>query len=80
MRKIRIFEHISLDGVIQNSGGPGEDDFPFGDWTAAYRSPAGLRMMVAAYGERFDLFLAVVPMMSGRVSVQGAAGPLQNQS
>ena len=58
MRKIRIFEHISLDGVIQNSSGPSEDnDFPYGDWTAPYRTPAGLAMMVAAYGERFDLLL-----------------------
>ena len=57
MRKIRIFEHISLDGVIQNSSAPGEDDFPYGDWTARDRSPAGLAMMVAAYGERFDLLL-----------------------
>jgi dihydrofolate reductase len=57
MRKLRIFEHISLDGVIQVSGGPGEDDFPYGDWTAPYRSPAGLAMMLAAYGESFDLLL-----------------------
>lgn len=58
MRTIRIFEHISLDGVIQVSGGPDEDDeFPYDDWTAPYRSPAGLAMMVAAYGERFDLLL-----------------------
>ena len=57
MRKLRIFEHISLDGVIQVSGGPGEGDFPFGDWTAPYRTPAGLAMMVAAYGGSFDLLL-----------------------
>jgi dihydrofolate reductase len=44
--------------VIQISAGPGKDgDFPYGDWTAPYRSPAGLAMMVAAYGERFDLLL-----------------------
>ena len=55
MRKLRIFEHISLDGVIQHSAD--EDDFPYGDWTAPYRSPAGLAMMLAAYGERFDLLL-----------------------
>jgi hypothetical protein len=31
MRKIRIIEHISLDGVIQAPGGPGEDgDYPYG--------------------------------------------------
>jgi dihydrofolate reductase len=57
MRKIRIFEHISLDGVIQVSGGPGEGDFPYGDWTAPYRSPAGLAMLLEKYGERFDLLL-----------------------
>ena len=58
MRKVRIFEHISLDGVIQTSGGPGEDgDFPYGDWTAPYRTPAGLAMILAASGARFDLLL-----------------------
>jgi dihydrofolate reductase len=58
MRKIRIFEHISLDGVIQVSGGPLDDgDFPYGDWTAPYRSPAGLEILLAAYGETFDLLL-----------------------
>ena len=25
MRKLKIIEHISLDGVIETSGGPGED-------------------------------------------------------
>ena len=58
MRPVRIFEHISLDGVIQVSAGPGDDgEFPYGDWTAPYRSPAGLAMMVTAYGERYDLLL-----------------------
>jgi hypothetical protein len=31
MRKLRILEHISLDGVIQVSG---EDGAPYGDWSA----------------------------------------------
>src|SRR5215831_10078093 len=58
MRKLTIMEHISLDGVIQVSGGPGEDgDFPYGDWTAPYRSPAGLATILAAQGEHFDLLL-----------------------
>jgi len=57
MRKLRIFEHISLDGVIQ-VGGSGEDgDFPYGEWTAPYRSPAGKDVILAAYGESFDLLL-----------------------
>jgi hypothetical protein len=30
MRKLKIIEHISLDGVIQSSD---EDDFPYTDWT-----------------------------------------------
>jgi dihydrofolate reductase len=57
MRKLRIFEHISLDGVIQVRG-PGEDsDYAYGDWTAPYRSPAGRDTVLAAYGESFDLLL-----------------------
>jgi hypothetical protein len=31
MRKLKIIEHMSLDGVIQSSG---EDGFPYVDWTA----------------------------------------------
>ena len=55
MRKLKIIEHISLDGVIQVSGEDG--DFPYGDWTAPYRTPAGRDAMLAAHGERFDLVL-----------------------
>jgi hypothetical protein len=36
MRKLKIMEHMSLDDVIQSSG---EDDFPYTDWTAPYRTP-----------------------------------------
>ncbi len=39
MRKLTIIEHISLDGVIQHSADDG--DFPYNDWTAPYRTPAG---------------------------------------
>jgi dihydrofolate reductase len=55
MRKLTITEHISLDGVIQNSADDG--DFPYSDWTAPYRTPAGREAILAAYGERFDLVL-----------------------
>jgi dihydrofolate reductase len=55
MRKIKIIEHMSLDGVIQTTG---EDDgFPYGDWTAPYRTPAGRDAIAAAHGESFDLLL-----------------------
>ena len=55
MRKLKIIEHISLDGVIQVSGEDG--DFPYGDWTAPYRTPAGRDAIMAAHGESFDLLL-----------------------
>jgi dihydrofolate reductase len=55
MRKLKIIEHISLDGVIQVSGEDG--DFPYGDWTAPYRTPAGREAIMAAHGESFDLLL-----------------------
>jgi dihydrofolate reductase len=55
MRKLKIIEHTSLDGVIQVSGDDG--DFPYGDWTAPYRTPAGRDALLAAHGERFDLLL-----------------------
>jgi dihydrofolate reductase len=57
MRKLKLIEHISLDGVIQLPGGPGDGDFPYGDWTAPYRTPAGLEKVLAMYGESFDLLL-----------------------
>jgi dihydrofolate reductase len=55
MRKLKIFEHISLDGVIQHSAD--DDGFPYSDWTAPYRGPAGRDAVLAAQGERFDLLL-----------------------
>src|SRR6266513_743289 len=55
MRKLKIIEHISLDGVIQHSADG--DGFPYSDWTAPYRSPAGRDAIIAAQGESFDLLL-----------------------
>lgn len=55
MRTLKLIEHISLDGVIQNSA---EDGFPFGDWTGPYRgSPEGMARMLAEYGDGFDMLL-----------------------
>ena len=57
MRKIRIFEHISLDGVIQ-PGGPNENsEYAHGGWTAPYRSAAGAEAVAEAQGKGFDLLL-----------------------
>jgi len=56
MRKVSIFEHISLDGVIQH-GGDEDGGFPYGDWTVPYRTPAGAQALAEAYGKRFDFVL-----------------------
>ena len=55
MRNLKIVEHISLDGVIQNTAD--DNDFPYQDWTAPYRTPAGRDAVLAAHGESFDLLL-----------------------
>lgn len=58
MRKLKIIEHISLDGVIQAPGGRNEDgDYPYGGWTVPYRDPAGGEAILAAHGKGFDLLL-----------------------
>ena len=52
MRKIRIFEHISLDGVIEH-----DEEYAYGAWTTPYRTPAGLQTLLEAQGGGFDLLL-----------------------
>ena len=54
MRKIKIFEHTSLDRVISP---PGDSDFAQGGWSAPYRSPAGAAVLAEAQGTSFDLLL-----------------------
>jgi dihydrofolate reductase len=57
VRKIRVFAHISLDGVI-SPGEPDEDsDYAHGGWTAPYRTPAGAAAVAEAQGKSFDLLL-----------------------
>jgi dihydrofolate reductase len=55
VRKLKIFEHISLDSVIQHSAD--ENNFPYGDWSMPYRTPAGRDALVAAHGEKCDVLL-----------------------
>ena len=58
MRKIRIIEHISLDGVIQAPGGRNEDgDYPHGGWAVPHSDPAVGEAIDAGHGEAFDLLL-----------------------
>ncbi len=54
MRKIRIFEHISLDGVISP---PGDSAFAAGGWSGPYRTPAGAAALAEVQGTGFDLLL-----------------------
>ena len=57
MRKIRMAEHISLDGVIQ-PGGPNEDsEYAHGGWMTPYRRAAGAELVAEAWGKDFDLLL-----------------------
>src|SRR5271169_6833700 len=58
MRKIKIMEHITLDGVIQAPGGPDEDgDYPYGGWAAPHDAPEGGQAIVEGQGETFDLLI-----------------------
>jgi len=47
MRKIVVISMISLDGVMQAPGGPGEDDsggFKYGGWTAPFNDMSGQKV------------------------------------
>lgn len=58
MRKLKILEHISLDGIIQAPGGPSEDlPYPYGGWAAPHDDPKAGEAIVAAHGDDFDLLL-----------------------
>ena len=58
MRKIRIIEQISLDGVIQAPGGRDEDgDYTYGGWAMLFFDTAILEAIIAAQGSGFDLLL-----------------------
>ena len=59
MRKIRIIEQISLDGVIQAPGGrdEGGDDYAHGGWAMPYRNTARAEAIAEAQGRSFDLLL-----------------------
>ena len=58
MRKIRIIEQISLDGVIQAPGGRHEDgDYAYGGWAMLFFDTAILEAIIAAQSRAFDLLL-----------------------
>ena len=55
MRRIRVFAHVSPDGVISPTSGDGE--YANGGWMVPYRTPAGAALVLEAQGTGFDLLL-----------------------
>jgi dihydrofolate reductase len=77
MRKLKITEHITLDGVIQHT--VDGDNFPYIDWNAPYRTPAGRDELFAASGGTFDLLLGrrTYDILSG-FWPKAPSGPMTN--
>ena len=60
MRKIIILSFVTLDGVMQAPGGPGEDrsgGFKHGGWTVPYFDDFSGRIMAEQMSRPFDLLL-----------------------
>ncbi len=60
MRKLIVLSFITLDGVMQAPGGPGEDDsggFKYGGWSVGYFDDFLGNVMTEQMGHAFDLLL-----------------------
>jgi dihydrofolate reductase len=60
MRKLVVLSFITLDGVIQAPGGPGEDPsggFKYGGWSVQYFDDVLGNVLTAQMGHPFDLLL-----------------------
>jgi dihydrofolate reductase len=60
MRKLKVLEHISLDGVIQAPGGPDEDPsggFAYGGWISPYSDEMPGTILRRQMNLPFDLLL-----------------------
>jgi dihydrofolate reductase len=60
MRKLVVLSFITLDGVMQAPGGPGEDDsggFKYGGWSVGYFDDFLGNVMSEQMGHPFDLLL-----------------------
>jgi dihydrofolate reductase len=60
MRKLSVNTFLTLDGVMQAPGGPGEDDegdFAFGGWSVNYWDDKMGEVMTEAMSSPFDLLL-----------------------
>ncbi|MCC7360756.1 MAG: dihydrofolate reductase family protein [Anaerolineales bacterium] len=70
MRKLTATTFVTLDGVMQGPGGPGEDDtngFSSGGWSVKYWDPTLDEVMTATFAKQPDLLL-------GRKTYQTFAG------
>lgn len=60
MRKLNVLTFVTLDGVMQAPGGPGEDDsggFKYGGWSVGYFDDVLGKVMGEQMSEPFDLLL-----------------------
>ncbi len=60
MRRVIVSSFMTLDGVVQAPGGPGEDDgggFVHGGWSIPYWDDRMAEVMTAAMSDPFDLLL-----------------------
>jgi dihydrofolate reductase len=60
MRKLIVTTFLTLDGVMQAPGGPGEDDsrgFAYGGWSVPFWDERMSAFMSEAMGDPFDLLL-----------------------
>lgn len=84
MRKLVVTAFLSLDGVVQAPGGPGEDEdggFSLGGWTVPYFDDHVGAAMGELMGKPFDLVLGrrTYDVFAGfwpTASEEEGAGPL----
>ncbi|MDD2522411.1 MAG: dihydrofolate reductase family protein [Anaerolineaceae bacterium] len=60
MRKLIVYEHITMDGVVQGPGGPDEDTsggFACGGWISGYADQILSTKLREQMGKPFDLLL-----------------------
>jgi hypothetical protein len=81
MRKITVISMITLDGVMQAPGGPGEDKsggFEYGGWSAPFGDEASGKIMQRLM-EPKTFFWAGRHLRSGRITgqtIQNSGQPL----
>ena len=86
MRKIIVSTFLSLDGIMQAPGGPGEDDaggFAHGGWSVNYWDDRMGQIMDEFMGTRFDLLLGrktyeIFAAYWPHASEEQGAAPLNN--